>query len=377
MPGRIRKAKIKFLSLCAKGRNKLPALYKADDNLKQFQPIVKELEGFDERGELLAVVYSPGHLDTDQHFSDAEVIREFAYDYMQNSGQIDIHHDGQQVGKDRAYIAQSFIIDKGDTRFSNFRDRDGVNVDVSGGWAVVVKLEDEALRKSYREGGWDGISMGGEALIEAVDKHQVTKSGDDMDPTVLKALLEQQTTNLSQALTSSVTAAMTQVLEKAFPPKKEEPKPEESVRKAAPPINVPFVGSKDNPEDVQAHAVKLQKAQLEAAVDWNDINSVTSYHAQLAKMAKSQDGDSDELEKARREAREANERLQKAERSTNRPVYKAVDGDKPKNPHEVIEDFFKSESPGDPNRMPDGLLDAATAVAAIDNEQYFAGHTGG
>lgn len=47
-------------------------------------------------------------------------------------------------------------------------------------------------------------------------------------------------------------------------------------------IEIEFEGDQDNPEDVKAHQEKLEKAQLKAAVDWNDPESVAAYHKAIS-----------------------------------------------------------------------------------------------
>jgi len=81
-------------------------------------------------------------------------------------------------------------------------------------------------------------------------------------------------------LVAEITAAVTAALKPAEAP----------VAVVAPVVEAPapvvaeitFEGDMDKPEDVQAHAAKLQKAQLKAAVDWNDPASVMAYHKAIA-----------------------------------------------------------------------------------------------
>jgi hypothetical protein len=53
---------------------------------------------------------------------------------------------------------------------ARFKDRAGSKVDVTGGWAVVIKIENEELRKKYRTGEWDGVSMAGPGRVENLNK---------------------------------------------------------------------------------------------------------------------------------------------------------------------------------------------------------------
>lgn len=79
-------------------------------------------------------------------------------------------------------------------------------------------------------------------------------------------------------LVQEVTASVVAALKPAEEPKKEEPKA----------LEIAFEGDMDKPEDVLAHAEKLKKAQIRAAVNWNDLESVKAYHKAIAPEAKAQ-----------------------------------------------------------------------------------------
>lgn len=163
---RIKKAAIKFISLVPAGANKVDAVYKADGSFS-FSPLVKASDNFDEEGELLAVVYAPNMRDSQGDIADASVVKQMAHDFIANGAGIDINHDGKPVGKDRARVAETFLVRKTDDRFHGWKDRDGNQVDLTGAWAAVIKIDDPELRKKYRSGEWAGVSMGGTALVEA------------------------------------------------------------------------------------------------------------------------------------------------------------------------------------------------------------------
>lgn len=196
MPRRIKKAKVRHISLVPKGANKMPVMYKADDAV-EIQTIVAKSDM--EEGLITAVVYAPNMIDSHGDFTDASVIREMAHDFLKNGEGIDVLHDGQTLAKDAASVVESFIIAKGDERFAEVKDRDGNPVDVTGGWAAVIKVDDPALREKYRNGEWNGVSMGGSAFFEEVNDtsllHKIYKlltpskpsQGDiDMTPEELK-----------------------------------------------------------------------------------------------------------------------------------------------------------------------------------------------
>lgn len=180
---KILKARINFISLCPRGANRLPVIYKSDEDLVRFDPILKTNM---EKGEILAVVYAPNIVDAHGDYADSDTIREMAHEFSRYGKGIDIRHDGNALSKEQAHIAESFIIQKGDPRFTDMKDYSGDPVDVTGGWGIVIKIEDESLRKSYREGQWQGVSMAGIAITQA------EKSGQgvfDMTEDQLKAAL--------------------------------------------------------------------------------------------------------------------------------------------------------------------------------------------
>lgn len=163
---RITKAEIKFLSLCPRGANRMPVVYKDDDHF-DLETLVKVSE---DAGEILAVVYAPNLVDAQGEFADADVIKQMAYGFARDRGNVDIRHDNVAVKPSQAYVAESFIVAKGDERFADFKDANGKAVDVTGAWATVVKVDDPELRAKYRTGAWQGISMGGRAARAEVAK---------------------------------------------------------------------------------------------------------------------------------------------------------------------------------------------------------------
>jgi hypothetical protein len=165
MARRIKKANIRFISLCPKGANQLPVLYK-DDGAFEFQPLVK---GDMEKGEIQAVVYAPELRDSQGDVADETVIRDMAHNFLKSGEGIDIRHNGKPVTKDQAHVAESFIIQKGDDRFKDMRTYSGMPVDVTGGWGVIIKVDDPTLRQEYRDGKWNGVSMGGSGVVQPED----------------------------------------------------------------------------------------------------------------------------------------------------------------------------------------------------------------
>lgn len=326
---RIKKAFVRHISLVPRGANRLPVIYKSDDRTIDFDTILKADM---EEGTITAIVYAPEHTDSQGDIASAEVIKEMAHEFAKNGEGIDIRHNGKVVPKDKAFIAESFIVQKGDARFSDTKDTQGNKVNTEGAWATIIKIDDEGLRKEYREGKWNGVSMGGTALVESEkDESSLAKQivaalkslfsqradeGDiDMKPEELKKALDEQATTIATA----VATAMTDTLTKAGIIKKEEkPDPNDKPQKKAP----EFKGDINKEEDRKAHrkALAIWKAQTEHADDpvaeFEAIEKIHKEYAvnttELDAAAGVKEDDSDEVKELRR-------RLHKAEKASNQP----------------------------------------------------------
>lgn len=239
---RIKKAKIDFVSLCPRGANRMPTLYKEDGSF-EIEAMVKQ----EDEGTLLAVVYAPEFRDSQGDIASAEVIKDMAYSFMQNGGQIDIRHDGRAVGPDRAYVAENFIVQKSDPRFQDIVDYAGEPVDVTGGWATVIKLEDPSLRDLYSKHGWEGVSLAGRAEV-VTEKEDTPMS---MSP--------EDKAEIVKEVVGAVGPMIAEALAKLQPAPTPEPTPA-PVEKAEP--NVEFEGDPTNPKDLAKHAEKLRKEEI-------------------------------------------------------------------------------------------------------------------
>lgn len=178
MTKKITRARIDFISLCPRGANRMPVVYKDGDGF-EIETLTKANE---EAGEILAVVYAPGLVDAQGEFASAPVIKDMAHDFARRRGSVDIRHDGKAVDPSKAFVAESFIVAKGDERFLGWKDYAGKPVELTGAWAAVLKVDDPELRAKYRSGEWNGVSMGGVAAREAV------KSDEGMIESFLKMI---------------------------------------------------------------------------------------------------------------------------------------------------------------------------------------------
>ena len=187
MNRRIKRGKIEFISLCKRGANRMPVIYKADGAF-DIEMLLKAADDFAERGEVLGVVYAPENRDTQGDIASAAVIKDLMYDAAQRGEMIDIMHDGKALTNEQIFVAERFIVQKGDERFSDFKDYEGKVVDVTGAWATVLKVDDADLRKQFKKGDWNGLSMGGIADL-ALEKN------DSLADRVVSALVDKLAIN--------------------------------------------------------------------------------------------------------------------------------------------------------------------------------------
>ena len=314
---RIKKANIRFISLCQKGANKLGVLYKSDGSI-EFSTLFKASDTFDEHGELTAVVYAPEHRDSQGDIASADVIKEAAYDFISNGANIDINHNGKPLKREQARVAESFIIQKNDERFVGWKDTDGNDVDLTGGWGTVIKIDDPELRKLYRSGGWQGVSMGGTAVVEAEKSDAIERLAHllsnyqapnptqepDMKPEEIAKAMEPVTSQLT-TLTKGVTDLVALLTPK-------QPTAEELAKKAADeaaakakpaeeqaPI---YKGKQGDLRALELHARSVELFELKKAVDWKDPASIREYRETVSekqaewKELDEADGITDEVE---------------------------------------------------------------------------------
>ena len=219
---RILKAKIRQISLCPKGANMMPVIYKSDDQRVELDTLVKS--DIDEQGEVTAVVYAPDNPDADGDYASRDAIKEMCNEFPVSGEGVDIRHDGKVLPKEKAYVAQSFIVDEHDSRFQDLKKYDGSDAgNLGGAWAVVVKIDDPDLREAYREGHWQGVSMAGPAVIEEESHKEKTllkrlisiikndgavndpHQGEiDMDSTELKKALDEQANAIVKGITEAL-----------------------------------------------------------------------------------------------------------------------------------------------------------------------------
>lgn len=311
MVRRIKRARIKFISLCPKGANKLPTIFKADGAF-ELQLLSK---GLDEQGELTALVYAPEFRDSQGDIASAAVIKDMLYTSAKDGIEIDIRHDGKAIAKDKVYVAEQFLVQKGDPRFEGLKDYEGNVVDPTGAWGVVLKIDDPELRKLYREGEWAGVSMGGVAAFEKSDEDMadriVAALSKKLNPQEeLMAISKDDLEAIGKVAAEAAVAAVV-ALKKTDPTPAPAPKDEPKSKAPEAPV---FKGDPTNVEDVKKHQTALHKHDLMTGVDWFDPASVAKLQEELADLKKDSDGDgSDELKKAKADLAKSQAKLDKIE----------------------------------------------------------------
>jgi len=280
-------AKIDFLSLCPRGANQISTVYKADGDAEEKVSLNTLIKGdMSEQGELLAVVYAPDYVDSQGDSASAQVIKEMAYGYSQNGGGIDIRHDEQKLSKDDIFVAQSFIIQKNDPRFEDTKDYDGNSVDVSGGWGVIIKVNSETLRKSYRDEQWQGISMGGmsisvpdedneaKGIVKSIEQliKSITRSNKDLENEMTKEEKAELKKELAKELTPAVAKAVLEDINKS-----KDKKDKEGSSKGMGYIK-PVLKANPSDEDISNHEKNVQIYELSKAVDTNDLDSIHKFN---------------------------------------------------------------------------------------------------
>lgn len=309
---RIKKATVRFLSLCKRGMNQMPIAYKAEDGTATFQTLTKALPGFDEQGELLAVGWPANYRDGEGDIADTvQVVKGMAHSFMLNGAALDIQHDGKTIDKSRAYVAESFIVQKGDTRFADFKDYNQKPVDVTDSWAVLIKIEDPALRALYKSEGWNGVSFSGPVELEHEDNNILKKlmqffrsqptGDDDLKPEELAPILTANNNALVTALKEALKPGTPPVVEKTEAQKAAEAE----AAKPKPPV---FKGNPANKADVKKHIEALKAFRLQENVDWSDPKAVENYCKSLDKPAeKSEDEEENEEEEVEKDELEESE----------------------------------------------------------------------
>jgi hypothetical protein len=292
---RILTAKIDFISLCPRGANTIQTVYKAEDGTDRNVSLCMLSKQMTEEGEIHAVVYAPNLRDSQGDQASAPVIKAMAYSFARDGKGVDIRHNEKPLPKSDAYIAETFIIQKSDPRFVGMKDYDGKDVDVTGGWGAVIKVESPELRRLYKTGEWQGVSMGGvmiaqeepdvptdaagfmsalkEWFLELRKGTRTEETEIDMDEKTLKEILAANNAELVKGIKEALNPTKTT----ETPAKKEE-----TVSVLGMGYPKPVLKANPTAEEIDRFEKEQQIYELSLAVNRSDLNSVR----QFQKMAK-------------------------------------------------------------------------------------------
>ena len=295
---RILGAKVKFISLVKAGANQVEGLFKTEGETVTFE---SSLVKTDVEGEFLSLVFLPEVRDAHDDIVSKGVLKRTAHEALREGPKVDLEHSGEPLPPEKAYVAESWIAAKGDTRFAGLKDRFGREVNPEGAWATVLKIEDPALQQEVLKGTYKAVSMGGVGIFayEEVEKTATptppSQGKSIMDETTLKALFE----GLSKSIVEGVTKALGEVTKALAPPQPVAPAPSPTPTPAPAPVQksedpFEFKGDPLNLNDVQAHKRKLMGAGIAKKVDWSNPEQVAAYEASLAKHAPAQDKSQDD-----------------------------------------------------------------------------------
>ena len=314
MVRRIKKAFVDFVSLCKRGANRLPTLYKSDDG-EDIELVT--LSKFDEdNGELLTCVYAPNHIDSDEEFANAETIKDASYGWMAKGAALDIKHNGKKVPIEKAFVAENFIIQATDERFHGWQDNAGNDVDLTGGWGILIKINDPELRRLYRTKEWDGVSMGGEAIrtTEKEDgeeptwfrnfanafltktKNKDTDQEDDMDSKTLEKALGEQFKPLNDKFDKLI-----DVLTKNSDNKEKDGERTENRKSDDKPTKPVYRGKPDDEKALKKFERELLVYEVRKEADLSTAEGVRSYQEAMSELKKTfAEEDAEEKEKVRK-----------------------------------------------------------------------------
>lgn len=191
----LKNVKVSLISFVDKAANMRTFIMKDANHFDSFAVIRK----FDEeKGLVYGVVYSPNDADAHGDFMSTETVEKAAHDFLSQSNTIkamDTQHNLNVV--DGCTIVESFI-NKGHEYFKDAKDKDA--------WVIAVKVENEEIKKSVKDGTFTGFSLYGTAeRVEDADteKSMMQKLGKKIVDKISKALdLESEDTDSAELIKS-------------------------------------------------------------------------------------------------------------------------------------------------------------------------------
>lgn len=183
MPFRMKNTDVLFISLVPAGANKRQVVFKFAGE-KNAAPSASSGQAFDRdfevrkaddaRQMVYGIAYPVGdkdNTDTQQDFAEKDEVEQMAHNFMaKGRAAYGVDRDHSYRALDKVFVAESWIVRKGDPLFGNPEDVDA--------WAVGIKITDKALYDELKKTGYRGLSIAGTCEREEVAKENKT-AGDN------------------------------------------------------------------------------------------------------------------------------------------------------------------------------------------------------
>lgn len=178
MPFRMSNTQVLFISVVPAGANKRQVVFKAagiDNDGRVFERTFAVRKADDARQVIYGIAYpvgSPTDTDTQGDYAEAAEVEAMAYDFMakgRTAWGVDRDHSYRAL--DAAYVAESWLVRKGDPLFGAPEDL--------GAWAVGIKVADKALYNELKKTGYRGLSIAGTCEREEVAKTETKTAGEN------------------------------------------------------------------------------------------------------------------------------------------------------------------------------------------------------
>lgn len=210
MPYRLKNARVLFISVVKDPATGRQFLYKSAGNGEATPAFDRALEfrkADDARQILYGVAYpagAPDRVDAHGDFATADDVRAMAEDFMATGrviAGIDRDHSYRPI---EAFVAESWIVRKGDPLFGDPADE--------GAWAVGVKIANKALYDEFKNTGYRGFSIAGTAeRVEIAKAIQAQPGSDEGLLARIRKLFAKEEDEMSQDVKDAIAELAKQV----------------------------------------------------------------------------------------------------------------------------------------------------------------------
>lgn len=165
---KLKNVDVLFISLVDKGANKKTIIHKSTI---EADPVIEKLITFiktdEEKHRVYGIVYAPDEVDSQGDMMSAEEIEKTMLSFMKNArtNNIDEQHNYRSGP---GYVAECWLVEKGADKY--FKD------EATGTWAVGIQIDDDETWEKIVKGDIGGLSMGGTAEYEEIEKIEPKES---------------------------------------------------------------------------------------------------------------------------------------------------------------------------------------------------------